>query len=89
MKFYKFTENGYIVAIGKGHGGIEISEAEYSKILATIRQKPIPPEGYDYRLKENFEWELYELPPQPPEEPTYDELKEANDILMNGGEPNV
>ena len=42
--------------------GSEITEAEYNRVLEIVRNKPIAPDGYDYRLTEQFEWELYELP---------------------------
>lgn len=42
--------------------GKKITEAEYNRILGIIRNKPTAPDGYDYRLTEALEWELYELP---------------------------
>lgn len=62
MKYYKIIENGYIVLVGINCGGEEISEQEYITIMQTIRNKPEAPEGFDYKLKENLEWELFELP---------------------------
>ena len=62
MKYYKRIENGYIILIGENCGGIEITEEEYNNILETIRNKPQAEEGFDYRLKEDLNWELYELP---------------------------
>lgn len=62
MRYYKLIENGYLIAIGTGVGGIEITEEEYNSILAHIRSCPEAPEGYGYRLKEDLTWELYELP---------------------------
>lgn len=81
MRYYKMIIDGYLIAVGSGSGGEEITEAEYNNLLAVIRNKPTAPEGYDYRLKDTLEWELYELPIIPPaeeaEELTYDELLEA------------
>lgn len=68
MRFYKIINNGYLVAIGNGSGGVEITETEYNSILGIIHNKPTAPEGYDYRLKDTLEWELYELPPMPIED---------------------
>ena len=62
MRYYKLIENGYIIAIGTGVGGIEITEEEYNSILVHIRSCPEAPSGYGYRLKEDLTWELYELP---------------------------
>lgn len=39
MRFYKRTSNNYIIAIGTGAGGTEITEAEYNALLAEIREK--------------------------------------------------
>lgn len=68
MRYYKIINNGYIIAVGSGSGGMEITEAEYNNLLAVIRNKPIAPDGYDYRLREDLEWELVELPPMPIED---------------------
>ncbi len=46
----------------------EITEAEYNHILGILRNKPTAPSGYDYRLTEELEWELYELPTDEEEE---------------------
>lgn len=62
MKYYKIVENGYIVLVGIDCGGKEITEQEYNTIMQIIHNKPIPESGYDYRLKENLEWELCEMP---------------------------
>lgn len=62
MRYYKLVENGYIVAVGTGAGGEEIAVGEYSTILKTIQDKPVPPEGKDYRLTETLEWEEYDRP---------------------------
>ena len=43
--------------------GKEITEAEYNHIKSIIDNRPTAPEGFDYRLTTELEWELYELPP--------------------------
>ena len=63
MRYFKQIENGYLVAIGTGYGGTELTEEEYADLLAHIKARPTPESGYDYRLKEDLTWELYELPP--------------------------
>lgn len=62
MRYYKVVEDGYLIAIGKGAGGIEITEEEYNSLLTHIKGCPEAPEGHGYRLKEDLTWELYELP---------------------------
>lgn len=40
MRYYaQYNENNTLIAIGTGHGGVEITEAEYNTLLAEIRAK--------------------------------------------------
>lgn len=40
MRYYaQYNANGKLIAIGTGHGGTEITEAEYNALLAEIREK--------------------------------------------------
>lgn len=81
---YITTAQKMIVPDGMSITG-NITEDEYNEILSTIWQRPTPPEGFDYRLKEDLTWELCELPPIPePEEPSYEELSEAVNIYKGG-----
>lgn len=84
MHYYKVIEDGYIVAIGTGYGGMEITIEEYSKLSTYIQNRPTPPEGYDYRLRDDLTWEEYELPPI---DPADDEISadEALAIILGGG----
>lgn len=62
--FYKIIDNGYIAAIGTyGNDNVtEITEHEYSEIIAIIAGKPADPEGCTYKLRaDNLEWKLVEL----------------------------
>lgn len=69
MKYYKQVTGNYLLAIGTGYGGEDITEAEYNAILAAIQSRPTAA-GKGYRLKTDLTWEEYDLPPQPePEEP--------------------
>ena len=81
MEFYKRIENGYLTQINIDSGGTEITETEYNEILSVIRSIPTAPKGYSYRLTENLEWELYELPAVEDEELTGEE---ALEILLGG-----
>lgn len=84
MRFYKIINNGYLIAIGNGSGGTEITAEEYAELLEVIHNKPSAESGYDYRLKADLTWELYELPPIPED----DELtaEEALNIITGGAE---
>lgn len=73
MKYYKITSNGYIISIGTGNGGTEITEEEYNEILSVIRNKPTPTKTTDYMLKEDLTWEAYTIEPVEPE-PTAEEI---------------
>ena len=57
-------ENGYIHGVVKGVNAenSNISESEYNEIKAIIENAPTAPDGFYYRLKENLEWELCEMP---------------------------
>lgn len=55
--------------------GEEITETKYNEILTMLHNRPTAPEGYAYRLTENLEWELYEVPVE--EEP-------EEEVLTNG-----
>lgn len=39
MRYYKQISDSIIIAIGTGSGGVEITEAEYNRLLAEIREK--------------------------------------------------
>lgn len=62
MRYYKIVTDSRPTVIGMGEGGIEITEAEYNHIKTIIDSRPTAPDGFGYRLTENLEWELYELP---------------------------
>lgn len=62
-RLYCKIENGYIVAIGAGCGGTEITEHRFQELMAIIQAKPQAEESIDYRLKDDCTWEAYERPP--------------------------
>lgn len=40
MRYYaRYEDSGKLVAIGTGPGGVEITEAEYNRLLTEIREK--------------------------------------------------
>ena len=80
MRYYKIITDGYLVAVGSGSGGAEIAEAEYNNLLEIIHNKPIAESGYDYRLREDLEWELYELPIIPTEDEEISDTEALNII---------
>ena len=62
MRYYKILQDGYIISIGKGAGGEDLTESEYTQILDSIRNKPTAPDGHEYRLKSDLTWERLGLP---------------------------
>ena len=64
MRYYKTIIDSYLVAVGTGTGGTEITESEYNDLLSIIHNRPTPSTGFDYKLKaDTLTWELVELPP--------------------------
>lgn len=86
MRFYKQPDNDYILAIGTGLGGTEITESEYNEIMTAIQNKPPRTSTLDYRLKTDLTWESYEHEPDPEPEPDDSDKAEAYDILMGVSE---
>ena len=86
MRYYKMIIDSYLVAIGNGSGGTEITADEYAELLNIIRSKPVATEGYDYRLKSDLTWELYELPPVPAPEDEEISDTEALNIITGGAQ---
>lgn len=39
MRYHAKYENGKLIAIGTGYGGVEITEEEYNRLLTEIRTK--------------------------------------------------
>ena len=61
MRYFKQISDGYILAVGTGAGGTEITETEYNQILAVIRTKPAASGTTDYRLRTDLTWEPYTI----------------------------
>lgn len=83
MRYYKTVEDGYILAIGTGGGGVEITQEEYEQIMGVIQSKPLRTETADYHLKEDLTWEAYERIDPPAEELDIDD-SEALQIITGG-----
>lgn len=67
-KYYKSTQDGYVILIGKNIGGEEITREEYETILSVIRNRPTAQPSYTYKLRTDLTWELCEVPPIPEED---------------------
>ena len=90
MRYNKTIDSGYIISIGTGSGGTEITEQEYAEILAIIRNKPTAREGFDYRLKTDLTWEEYELPHVEPEPLTDEEaITRYANTLTGASDPDL
>ena len=86
MRHYKILQDGYILSIGKGAGGEDLTESEYTQILDSIRHKPAAPDGYGYRLKSDLTWECLELPVTPEDADPDLTDAEALAIILGGAE---
>ena len=81
MRYNKQISGNYLVSIGTGPGGEEITASEYDQIMAVIQSCPTA-EGKGYRLKTDLTWEEYDLPPvEEPEELTQEEKAAAYDAI--------
>ena len=74
VRHYKIVDGGYLVLIGTGDGGKEITEEEYGNIMSVIKTKPTESLTVGYRLKEDLTWEAYDKEPAPEDEPTAEEI---------------
>lgn len=83
-RHYKKIEDGYILGIGTGFGGEEITAEEHQQIRQIIRTCPEAPQGYDYRLKTDLTWEQYALPDPEPETDGEISDSEALAIILGG-----
>lgn len=82
MRYCKTIIDNYIISVGTGNGGEEITQAEYEEIMATIQSHPVDTETVTYRLKTDLTWDAIHVdPPEPPEE--VDDA-EALEILLGG-----
>ena len=86
MRYYKILQDDYILSVGKGAGGEDLTESEYTQILDSIRNKPTAPDGYGYRLKSDLTWERLELPVSPEDADPDLTDAEALAIILRGAE---
>ena len=74
MRYYKSIESGYILAIGTGDGGDEITESEYNEIMTVIQNRPTETDTIGYKLKTDLSWEQYEKEQVGEQEPDAEEI---------------
>lgn len=85
MRYFVEYADNWIIAVGAGFGGEEITKEEYENILSVISNCPTPESGYDYRLKKDLTWELVELPPAPEYDPEATEVDYLEALCELGG----
>lgn len=79
-------QDGYIIGIvsGVSEKNSNATESAYMTVKAMLGNTPTAPTGYGYRLREDLQWELYELPPVV-EDPNRElSAEEALDIILGG-----
>ena len=90
MHYYVLIQNGYLVSLGTSNmqsenaGSVEVTEVEYNEWLSLINNKPTAPNGYEYWITENGEYELHETEPmpEPDGELTIDEWAKIGQTIM-------
>ena len=83
MRYYKQISDNYIIAIGTGYGGEEISETEYNERMAIIQNAP-KADGKGYKLRTALPWEESDLPPVVVSADCDLSPEEAMNILLGG-----
>ena len=83
MRYYKQISGDYIISIGTGYGGTEITETEYNNIMSIIQSHP-QTDGKGYRLKTDLTWEEYDLPVVEVSDDEEISNDEALEILLGG-----
>ena len=83
MRYYKQLSDNYILAIGTGDGGEEITEQDYNEIMSVIQSCPNE-KGKGYRLCTDLTWEEYDLPPVVLSDDDELSANEALGILLGG-----
>lgn len=83
MRYYKNCEDSFIVSVGTGPGYTEVTLSEYNTLMGIIQSRPSSEPGFDYKLKEDFTWELVEAPVV---DTSNEEIsaEEALDIILGG-----
>ena len=88
MRHFKIVRDGYILTVGTGVGGEEISENEYRTLFDIFMERPSS-ENDIYELRaDTLEWEQTGTYAEA-EEPTEDETEQnahAYDIIMGVAE---
>lgn len=82
MRYFEVSEDGYVLCIGTGLGGTEVTEERYNAVLSVLQNRPQETEIIGYRLKTDLTWDSYEKEPEP--EPTEIDESEAFNILIGG-----
>ena len=78
---FKIINNGFILGLGIGSSGTEITEEEYASLTDIFHAKPSDTEIIGYRLKDDtLEWESYDKT----SEPVIIDNTEAIEILLGG-----
>lgn len=82
--YYRINiEDGYIhgVVMGVNAENANCTEEEYMSIKGMLENAPTAQDGFYYKLKENLEWELCELPTIEGEEATEADYQSALEEL--------
>lgn len=84
MRYFKTVKNGYILTVGTGGGGVEISENEYRKLYDVFMNRPKDYRGIYELCTDTLTWEKTGMYPDT-EDSVLNETEQkalAYDILM-------
>jgi len=79
--YFKVKSNGYILGLGIGSLGEQITEEEFNELTEIFHNVPVR-EGYHYNLREDLTWEEVKDVPELIDEPTPEELIEVGKIML-------
>lgn len=86
MIFNERDENGYVLCHGIDIGGMEITEERFNALNQAHNRIPYRAENQGIRLRaDTLEWEIYDLPPEPPIDDDTEITDEQAIFVMNGG----
>lgn len=86
MTYNERDTDGYVMCHGIDIGGMEITKERYDALNNAQKRIPYHAENQGIRLRaDTLEWEIYDLPPEPPIDDDT-EISDAQAVfVMNGG----
>lgn len=61
MRYWEYDADGFVMCVGTGRGGIEITKERYDNVMTCISNKPKDTKTIYYMLSTNLEW-IFAIP---------------------------